>query len=337
MNKRLIILFAIVAVAGILYWIAQAQGWSTIKRELKDFAISDTSKITRVFLADKRGNSAKLTQVAEHLWMVNDSTEADISKINLLLSTMKEVSVRNPVSEASYNSVIASMATDGVKVEFYDDTKNLKTIYVGSSTPDQLGTYMLLEGSSAPFITHIQGFVGYLSPRFYPFAVKWKTRKVFDSPLNEIEKVALTYYPDSAQSFELTNNESSILFLHNGKQEAMNEQFAKFYLNSFTNLYLEGFDEQIKPKQVDSIKATMPFCTIQLWLKNGKYTKLQLHQKQVLKKTKQQYDDDGNPLKVDREKYFAFVNGSNDVGYAQEYAFKKVLKKYSDFKEAQLP
>jgi hypothetical protein len=46
------------------------------------------------------------------------------------------------------------------------------------------------------------------------------------------------------------------------------------------------------------------------------------------------YDEQGNALTEDTEKYFGFVNGEKDMMYIQHYNFGKLLRTLTQFKEA---
>jgi hypothetical protein len=59
-NKLLLVIFILIAVtAG--YYIYQTK-YSTVRQELRDFAVKDTTNITKFFLADRNGNSITLTK-----------------------------------------------------------------------------------------------------------------------------------------------------------------------------------------------------------------------------------------------------------------------------------
>ena len=62
MSKSTKVLIIIVAVLAAVYFIFLTKPWSTLKPELKDFAIKDTARISRFFLADKRGNSVTVAK-----------------------------------------------------------------------------------------------------------------------------------------------------------------------------------------------------------------------------------------------------------------------------------
>lgn len=322
----------LVAVLAAIYFVFVRKPWTTLKTELKDFAIKDTASVTKFFLADKRGHSVTVEKSEQGIWMVDNTYKADMTKVNLLLATMHDVTVRNPISEKEFNTVIATLATEGIKAEFYSGDKNIKTIYVGPGSADQSGTFMMIEGSAAPFVTHIDGFIGYLTPRFYTLQIKWKSKEVFNIPESEIAKVTVTYPQHPDQSFEVTNGATIDVkdVLHN-TSVTTDAKFARFYLASFTNLFFEGYDEELSGKSADSIHQMVPYCIITLDRKGGERTKLQLHYKAVGDHTKTLYGEDGKLLPYDTEKYYGFINDERDVVYVQEYNFGKVLKKLSDF------
>jgi Domain of unknown function (DUF4340) len=322
----------LVAVSAAVYFVFVRKPWTTLKSELKDFAIKDTASVTRFFLADKRGHSVTIAKNEQGIWMVDNTYKADITKVNLLLATMHDITIRNPISEKQFNSVIGTLATEGIKAEFYSGDKNIKTIYVGPGSADQSGTFMLIDGSSAPFVTHIDGFVGYLTPRFYTLQIKWKSKEVFNATENEIAKITMNYPHQPEQSFEIINNGSAeVRDVSNNTTVTTDPKFVQYYLGSFANLFFEGYDEELSGHSADSIHLTKPYCIMELTKKNGEKTKLQLHYKAVGDHTKILYDDNGKLLPYDTEKYYGFINDEKDVVYVQEYNFGKVLKKLSDF------
>ena len=70
------------------------------------------------------------------------------------------------------------------KVEIFttDGENPIKTWYVGSSTKDHLGTYMLLQNkqqkSSVPYITYKPGFYGTLDVRFFTNWKEWRSSNI---------------------------------------------------------------------------------------------------------------------------------------------------------------
>ena len=86
--------------------------------------------------------------------------------------------------------VVKDMATEGIKVEIYaKNGKALRTFYVGGSTSDDRGTFMMMENSNEPYVMHIQGFQGMLRPRFHTDEQDWRDRFVFKLKPEDIKMV----------------------------------------------------------------------------------------------------------------------------------------------------
>lgn len=333
MSKQIKILLVLMVAAAAVYFLVVRKPWKSYSGDGTDFAIADTGAITKIFLADPRGGKVLLTKQADGSWLADNAVAADITKVNLLLQTMHDIKMRNPLGTNEFNTVIKELTAAGIKVEFYEGDDLLKTIYVGQMTLDQSGTFMMIDGAEAPFVTHIPGFVGYLTPRFPTNPVKWKSKLIFDTKFDELAKVTVTYPITPAESFSLDNSAATpVLKDASGNVVQADANFLKYYAGSFTQLYAEAYDDNFTAAQHDSIFKGDAYCLIKVENKAGKTQELKLHIKGIDLKTKSRYDDQGKELTFDTDKYFAFVNGDKNMVYIQNYSFGRVIKKLSDFK-----
>ena len=63
--------------------------------------------------------------------------------------------------------MVKSLASEGIKVELYDRKgEKIKAYYVGGATPDERGTYMIMENAEEPYVAHIPSWEGNLRFRF---------------------------------------------------------------------------------------------------------------------------------------------------------------------------
>ncbi|MES2689465.1 MAG: DUF4340 domain-containing protein [Bacteroidota bacterium] len=334
MNKQVKILLILVVAALAVYFLYTRKPWSSVKGgDETAFAIEDTASITKVFLADGRGSNTLLQRTAKG-WTVDDKFAADGRKINMLLETIHDVRLRNPVGQAEYNNVLKTFAASGVKVELYHEEELVKTIYVGQMTSDQTGTYMMIDGASAPYVTHIPGFVGYLTPRFLTQPVKWRSRLVFDKSPEELAKIEVVYPGEPSQSFSIENNNGITVLKDAGGNtvQVKDTNFIKYYVAGFSQLHGEGFDEIYNAARQDSISHMQPYVTVTIYGKDGQKQFVQLHLKAMEKGTKERYDEAGNLRTTDNERYFAFANGDKNLLYVQQYNFGRVLRRLSDFR-----
>ena len=99
-----------------IFWLIKSDTKSSIIENNK-FAIDDTSLITKVFLADRNGNTISLTKNKES-WTVNDKYAVRKDAIATLLSTAHKISIKKPVSKEAFENVVKFIATSGVYVSF---------------------------------------------------------------------------------------------------------------------------------------------------------------------------------------------------------------------------
>ena len=134
MSKQIKILLVLIVAAAAVYFLVVRKPWKSYTGNGTDFAIADTGTITKIFLADPRGGKVLLTKQADGSWLVDNNVAADVTKINLLMQTMHDIKMRNPLATNEFNTVIKELTAAGIKVEFYEDNDLLKTIYVGQMT-----------------------------------------------------------------------------------------------------------------------------------------------------------------------------------------------------------
>lgn len=331
MNKQIKILLVVLVLALGFYFVFTRKPWKSFSGDSADFSITDTASVTKMFLANVRGGQVLLTK-ENGAWLVNGKIPADMRKIDLLLQTMHDMKMRNPISNNEHNTVISELTAAGIKAEFYNEDGLIKTVYVGQATNDKEGTYMMLEGASTPYVVHIPGFVGYMTPRFPVNPVLWKTKLVFDVPSKDIKKVSVNYALMPEQSFVIENGTTPVLKTMAGATVETDVNYLKFYLGSFMQMYSEGFDENFTKQQQDSISKTAVFCEIKVETNSGKTNTLALHIKGIDARTKYRYDDKGNAVEFDTEKYYGFANGDPDMMYIQQYNFGRLIKKLAEIK-----
>ena len=176
---RVIKYIIVVVLFFLIYYSYKTQNRSSsIRSDKKNFAVSDTSKIERIELSNRNLQMVSL-QRSDGCWILNDSLFANQSSINLILKTVKEMRVKNPVARSALKNVIERMGIQNTKVDIFSNNKKIKTIYIGGETADQLGTFMMLEGAKEPYVVYIPGFNGYLSSRFHCRESDWRDKNIF--------------------------------------------------------------------------------------------------------------------------------------------------------------
>jgi hypothetical protein len=235
--------------------------------DLKDFAIKDTSSITKFRISDTEDNTVEITRInSDKIWKIGGTNLlATKASVDLIMGTFYRTRVKQDVPNSTFNTVINRLSVRYKKVEIF--TKSdlpIKTWYIGSPTQDHLGTYMLLqEGkkkSSIPYITYKPGMYGSLDVRFFTGIENWRSTKVFSyANANKIKSIKVKFNFEPNQSFSIIRNENNVQLI-NGKNQML-KSFdtiqVKHYMTHFNNINYNKnmmFKESIR----DSFLAIKP-------------------------------------------------------------------------------
>ena len=301
---------------------------STLPQELTDFGYDDTASVSKIVLSDHYKNVTTLDRKSRGFWIVNNKYKVNQDNISMLLGTIKNVQVKSPIPIPAKDNVIKDLATNGIKIDIYSGPNLVKSYYVGSPTPDELGTLMLLKGSSQPFITWIPGFSGYLTPRYIVRVRDWRSAEIYNLSPADIKTITVKYNDNTKESFIFKVKDNDFLLYKKDTTEIpvkVNMMLAKKYLSGFAQVDFEGF-VNLRPMQADSVLRKTPFASINLTCSGKNYPPLILYYKQSDMATK---DIGKNDIDLDR---FYAVMGDNpkDLFEVQTYVVGKLMAFYDD-------
>ncbi len=348
-NKKLIIIAIILAPAAI--WMLMQNNNSTLNESESEFAISDTSSITKIFIADKQTNSVLLERTTEG-WLLNSKYSTNPRVVDFLLETMRRIKVKSPVPKAARDNIVRRMASIGRKVEIYQKAYRInlfdkikifpyeklsKVYYVGDVTPNNLGTYMLIEDAPDPYVVHIPGFRGFLTPRFSPLPDDWKSHQVFNHNLVDIVSVSMEFLeiPEESFKIDISNSDGS----YNLTQLIDNENVTRFdtlrllnFLTSFNDLrYETRLNNLMSLLTIDSIMQSDPMFEVTLVDDNNDTTYIITYMKGTL--SQEVKDEIYNKLVPDdHDRFYALINDGEDFVLMQYYTFDKILYPLSYYK-----
>jgi len=342
MKKNRTIFIAVIVLALVVLVLFLTQSKTTFRRSMSDFAVKDTSIVTKIFLSDKNNNTLKLTRIEPGKWTVNDRFPAQKQMVDILLATLAGLEVREPVAKAAHNTIISDMAVNSVKVEIYrmgfridifgwirlfPHEKLDKVYYVGGATPNNRGSYMLLEGADEPFVTYLPGLRGFVTPRYSPIEKYWRDFTVFKTPLKAIASVKMEFPSNPDDSYEVKNDPSGKVTL---VSLADNKQIADFdtlkvmtFLSGFRDLNFEALLNDMDPVKKDSVLKSTPFILVTVTDTGGTSKTVKIFHKN---NTGGFLDMEGKTLPFDPDRLYALVNEETDFVLIQYFAFNKVLR-----------
>jgi hypothetical protein len=331
MKTNKILLLIVILLISVAAWVMINQNSSTIKKELRDFGVSDTSAIDKIFLADKQGHTALLQRQGPGQWTINGAYPARQDAINTLLKTIKQIEVRSPVGKAALQNILKNLSANSTKVEIYSKEKKIKVYYVGGPTQDMLGTYMYLENSTVPFIIHIPGFNGFLSTRYFADANDWRSRIIFQYGEGEIKSVTAQNNLEPDQSFRIEKKDDHYEYypdIHHNTPSNIYQSQLVAYLAKYQMVGFERPTYQMNAAFRDSILATTPIRILTVESITGKKDSIIMFRKPVDAGTLTSIDETTGLLReFDPDRMYARWNNDSNLIVVQYHVFDKLFGK----------
>lgn len=334
--KKNIILLAVLAALGIAAWFVYSnQSMRTIESsDVTDFAIEDTASINKIIITDQLGARAKLERIpGNKLWKLNDKYFAREDAVSLLLKTFNRIRIRGNVSDKARDNMMKLLVTSSKKVEIYTGGEEpAKIYYVGSATPDHTGTHMLLEipgvgRSKDPYITHMDGFSGFLTTRFFTSEMEWRYTGIFEYPQLEFKRIRIVNHILPSESFEVRyggENDirlfdkydvASANFTH--EESTFDTLAVKQFMLLFKKVHVESYNTQLDAEKQNAILTSPPTFTISVEENSGNINSIDLYLRPATTTT---YDENGNVNPWDVGHYWARTK-ENQLAIAQTFNF----------------
>jgi hypothetical protein len=334
-NRNLIVVLLLLAGATAYFILKNPRG--TVRKELRDFAVKDTASITKIFLADKAGRSVTLEKKSGE-WMVDGATRAKRELIVNLLEAINRVDVRTRVATAAYNTVIRTIASSGIKCEIYTTgAEPVRVYYIGGQTEDALGTFMMLENSNQPFVTHIPGFNGYLTPRYNPDPSVWQETVLFRYEIPEIKSVRIDYANSPGNSFLISNENGAyeISSPSDGRKILRPDTVAiANYLSLFRTVYYEKRDGKMNASSTDSLLSLPPAIRFAVTDTKDSSRSVDIYPMPLSGSSITRVDSLGRDLRFDLDRIYGYVRPDNQLVILQHYSFDILLRRLADFDAA---
>jgi hypothetical protein len=344
-NKKFIIAVIVLAILAIALFLTNSK--TTFKRELSDFAIDDTSNVTKIFMSDKNNNSLTLTRIKPGKWLVDNKYPGSKANIDLLLGTMLRLQVKETVPKPAMENIIKDMATFSVKVEIYQwkyrinlfgmlklfpHEKLSKVYFVGGPIQSNQGSYMIMEHSTVPFVVFLQGLRGFVTPIYSPIEKYWRDYTIFKKMIQQIESVKVEFPSDPQNSFEIKNDANlHIKFISIANDQPIlvfDTLKVMNFLAAFRNINFEALLNDMDEHRKDSILATTPYCIISLTDTSHYTNTIKTFRKGA---APGEVNELGNPAPFDLDRLYALVNDSRDFTLIQYFVFDKILRPKSFF------
>jgi hypothetical protein len=302
-----------------------------------DFAYTDTAAVDRIVIWDKTPDTVVLTREKSG-WKVNGAYAARPDAVEVILETLHRMALRNFPQKSALPAIVEAMSTYGKEVTVYANGEEVKHFYVGTETPDMLGTYMMLHGADQPYAVYIPGFNGYLSSRFFTREDLWRDRTVFGVDHREVREVRMRYFDSTAASVALTRGSDGSYavypLLANGSKGAPlanpRDLSVQAAFAAFRTLMYEGMiipTDKIFSKQ-DSLRKSQPAFELYLRSKDQDWTLTAYH----VPGDPEAVPYEGAPAsRFDPDRFYAFLSDGRFV-LIQRHGFQSALFSLRSFR-----
>ena len=242
MKRTLILLVVFLLLGGGAFWYLSTddeRNKMTLAGSDRDFALEDMSQLHKIFIAGRKGERSTLVRNENGGWDLEGAGPANPHVMEPLLEAIRNVRIKYKPSD----------------------------YYIGGSTADERGTYIIMDGAEQPYVAEMPGFSGNLSVRFDRYGDEWRDKMLFSEKVEDIKYLSVEYPKQKNQSFilEATGSDYTVKPFYDITpeiQRPFKEGSVEAYLVNFESVGAEAFRNDYNSR--DSILQTIPFCSITL-------------------------------------------------------------------------
>ncbi len=284
MKRIIIVILGIALLVGLGIFTSQLmskKGKSDEQLAAFNFEIKDTASVNKIIITEPNGMEMTLVRSGNQ-WTDDKGQCVQPVLVFNILEALYNVRFKGYVPENSVKTVINRISTIGIKVQYFQNDDWSKTWYIGGSTSDHHGTYMLVESAEAgksdlPVIAEIKGLKGIIEPRFFADARKWQCSGIFAYQMQDIAEVNVKFNERPERSFEVRKIKKDYLVKYGGKYlTSLDTNMVYRYLLNFKRVNFENPNYELSDKQLDSLKRSRPFCELKVRSTKGEKKTLRM-------------------------------------------------------------
>ncbi|MBR1833948.1 MAG: DUF4340 domain-containing protein [Bacteroidales bacterium] len=351
-KKKNLIIIAAVVVVGLLALIIAKRGSRSATFE-QDFHVEDIASVSKVFIADKQNNQVLLERVIDSTgdttWLVDGLHPASQPMIDLLLETLHDMRIRQQVNKNAIPQAVKQLSARAVKVEVYQHRWFINwfggklrlfpherlavTYFVGHETQDMMACYMFRKGDKAPYIIHIPGFRGYLTPRFVSDPMSWRSHEIVHWDIRHLQSVELDIPASPQESFVVRREgDDFVMELTQGHRMVDGFDTARVaqMLSSFANLNFDEFASRVPNSYIDTSFNSAPRTILRITNTDGETREVKTYLKYVNPEDSLAMPDTSMYEMFDVNRLYAIIDNKDSV-LIQYFVFDNILQPASFF------
>lgn len=351
-KKKNLIIIAAVVVIGVLALLIARQGAKKATFD-QDFHIEDIESVTKIFIADKQNNHVLLQRVADSthdtMWTVDTIYPASQPMVDMLLETLHDMRIRQQVNKNAVPQAIKLLSARAIKVEVYQrkyfinwfngkfklfpHEKLTATYFVGHETQDMMACHMFRKGDKVPYIIHIPGFRGYLTPRFVSDPMLWRSHTIVHWDIHHLQSVELDIPATPEESFAVRRQGEGFTFELTQSHTVVNNfdtaRVAQM-LSCFANLNFDEFAKNVPNSNMDTSFNAGPRTILRVTNTNGSTREIKTYLKYTNPDDARAIPDSSMYEMFDLNRLYATIDDKDTV-LIQYFVFDNILQPASFF------
>lgn len=294
-----------------------------------NFDIKDTASVDKIIITEPNGMEITLLRSGT-TWTDGKGQCIQSAQVFNILDALYNIRFKGYIPENGVKTVINRMATIGIKVQYFQHGDWSKTWYIGGSTADHHGTFMLIDSKEAgksdlPVIAEVQGLKGIIEPRFFADPRRWQCSGIFAYQMSEIAEVNVKFPDRKDRNFEVRKIKDDYLVKFGGQYlTSLDTNMVYRYLLNYKRINFENPNFELTNKQIDSLKKAKPFCELSLRTVKNEKKKLRMFRIKAPLTGEVEVDDFGDEATYDVNKFWCELP-SGEIVKCQYFVFNPII------------
>lgn len=288
---------------------------STISKAQTDFAVSDTSIVTKIIILN--GSDSIILSKNISKWYVNNVFSANINKINNLLSTLFLLQIKSPIPEDAFASVKTKLFNN-TRVIVYSNKNIINDFYIADFV-NNTGNYAMTSKKQIPFLIYLPSYNFDILKIFSTDIKTWQSKILFEFESSKINSIFLRNYQYDETFYILKKDNEFEVYqskIDQNKKDKNSDNIER-YLSYYKNVEFVDFYENQSKNILDSLKNEIPI--FELEIQNSEKQNINFKAYKI-----------ENNNKIDNTKFLGMIN-NNTLVIAKYYDFDLLLKNYTYF------
>ncbi|MCO6462689.1 MAG: DUF4340 domain-containing protein [Saprospiraceae bacterium] len=333
MKKLIGLILVLLLFSGIAYYLVQKdsaadKGMVTADR---GFTVKTMEDVDKIVIKHVKLQPLIFTKEGKG-WILNGKYEVDSDVFVNVEKVLTDMTLSYIPPKNATANILKSIKNNGIQVDLYKNSdRPFKIFHIGSDTQNGEGTYMIMGGSSQPYVMQLPGLKGGLRSRFEQPMKNFRTKRLFHLQPSDIVSLKMEYPKDNFASFEISNGKTPqlrpLVDTPDNPSSPPNEKMVAGYLMKYNNVYSEGLVADIPER--DSILTLTPDIILSIKRKDGNESIHKFFNYEHILLGENQPISHQDILQGNR--YFVYDVMNDDMYTAQMRVIRHLFFSYKDF------